>query len=121
MSAATSPLAPDGPHADLPRPDTDSVRASHAEREETVAVLHRALGAGRLDLDETDARVAAAYAARFRADLPPLLADLPEGTTDPAFPGSGSSPTWSQLWESLVWRLRVLLVGPGASAPTSAH
>jgi hypothetical protein len=37
------------------------LRASEAEREDTVAMLHRALGAGRLDLAEADTRVAARY------------------------------------------------------------
>ena len=54
------------------------VRASDADRADTVARLHHALGEGRLDLAETDERVAAAYAARYRSELPPLLADLPD-------------------------------------------
>lgn len=54
------------------------VRASDAEREDTAAVLQRALGEGRLDLDETDARLTAAYAARYRHELVPLLDDLPD-------------------------------------------
>ena len=53
---------------------TGALRASDADREATVAALYRALGEGRLDLDETDQRVAAAYAARHCDQLPPLLA-----------------------------------------------
>jgi hypothetical protein len=54
------------------------VRASDAEREDTAAVLQRALGEGRLDLDETDTRLIAVYAARYRHELVSLLDDLPD-------------------------------------------
>jgi hypothetical protein len=60
---------------------TTPVRASDAEREAAVARLHHALGEGRLDLTETDRRIAAACAAVFREDLPPLLADIPAAET----------------------------------------
>ena len=59
------------------------VRASDAEREAVVARLHAALGEGRLDLAETEERVAAAYAARYRHELPATLADLPDADTAP--------------------------------------
>lgn len=55
----------------------DEVRVSHAEREDVVRRLRRALGEGRLDMDEFEERAAAAYAARTRADLEPLTSDLP--------------------------------------------
>jgi hypothetical protein len=90
------------------------VRASDAEREETVARLHDALGAGRLDLAETEERVAAAYAAQYRADLAPLLADLPDASDTP----SSAVPTWGALWTSAVWRARTALWGP--AGPTAA-
>jgi hypothetical protein len=96
---------------------TGALRASDADREATVAALHRALGEGRLDLDETDQRVAAAYAARHCDQLPPLLADLPSR----AAPGSGA-PSWTDLWASLVWRARILVVGdPALGLPTAAQ
>ena len=57
------------------------VRASHAERAATVDRLHAALGEGRLELDETEERVAAAYGSSYRSDLLPLLADLPASRT----------------------------------------
>lgn len=31
----------------------------------------------------------------------------------------GGAPSWTELWRSLVWRLRALLLGAGASAPTA--
>lgn len=98
-------------------PTPAPVRASHAEREETVARLHHALGEGRLDLAETEDRVAAAYAAQRRDELPPLLADLPSGT--PREPGTGV-PTWAQLWVAAVWRVRAALLGAG-DRPTPAQ
>jgi hypothetical protein len=69
-----------------------AVRASDAEREETVAALQRSLGEGRLELDETDTRMTAAYAARYRHELACLLEDLPEvgGTARP--PGRTRRP-----------------------------
>jgi uncharacterized protein DUF1707 len=63
-------------------------RASDAEREDTVRTLHDAVGRGLLTLGEGDERVAAAYAARFRDDLPRLTADLPPGPLPaPVAPG----------------------------------
>jgi hypothetical protein len=53
------------------------IRASDAEREAIVARLRRAAGEGRLEPDELDDRLDAAFAARTRAELVPLVADLP--------------------------------------------
>jgi hypothetical protein len=47
-------------------PEPMRQRASDAEREDTVARLHHALGEGRLDLAETEERSVAAYAAQYR-------------------------------------------------------
>ena len=93
-----------------------SPRASDAERADTVARLHHALGAGRLDLAETDERVTAAYAARHRHELADLLADLP--TDDTAFT---DAPRWNALWTLVVWRLRTTVTGVAAPRPTAAQ
>jgi len=94
------------------------VRASDIEREETVARLHDALGAGRLDLAETEERVAAAYTAQYRADLEPLLADLPDASATPP----SAAPAWSALWTSAVWRARTALWrSAGPAAPPTPH
>ena len=53
-------------------------RASDAEREAVVARLRNAAGEGRLTVDELDERIDAAYAAKTRAELEPLTADLPD-------------------------------------------
>ena len=57
---------------------TDRVRASDAEREHVAEVLRAATGAGLLGIDEVEERLAACYAARYRAELEPLTADLPD-------------------------------------------
>ncbi|HEX2904923.1 MAG TPA: DUF1707 domain-containing protein [Jatrophihabitans sp.] len=53
------------------------LRIGTAERERAAAELSRHLTAGRLELDEFDERVKAAYAARTERELAVLLNDLP--------------------------------------------
>jgi hypothetical protein len=64
-----------------------AVRASDAEREQTVALLQRGFADGRLALAELEERVGAAYAARTRAQLRDLTADLPAAEQPPSRPG----------------------------------
>lgn len=64
---STEPLVP-APH---------DVLASDPERERVAEALRGHAAAGRLDPDELDERLGIAYAARLRADLLPVLADLP--------------------------------------------
>ncbi len=66
---------------EAPRRDP-GLRASDDERESAVSRLREHGAAGRLDLDELEQRVGAAYAARTHGELGALLADLP-GTTRP--------------------------------------
>lgn len=56
---------------------SDAVLASDSEREHVTARLRTAAAEGRLTLAESDERQAAAYAARTREELVPLLAGLP--------------------------------------------
>jgi hypothetical protein len=58
-------------------PAPHDVLASDPERERVAEALRGHATAGRLDADELDERLGLAYAARLRADLLPLLADLP--------------------------------------------
>jgi len=53
------------------------MRASDAERDATVVVLQDAVSRGLLTPHEGSERMAAAFAAVYRADLPTLTADLP--------------------------------------------
>jgi hypothetical protein len=64
---STEPLVP-APH---------DILASDPERERVADALRGHAASGRLDPDELDERLGLAYAARLRADLLPLLADLP--------------------------------------------
>ena len=60
-----------------------AVRASDADREAVVARLQKAVGEGRIDLDEFGQRADAAYTAVSRAELDVLLADLPTDAPPP--------------------------------------
>ena len=53
------------------------IRASDTERERAVETLRRHAAAGRLDAGELEERIGLALAAKTRADLAPLTADLP--------------------------------------------
>jgi hypothetical protein len=66
-----------------------SVRASDAEREETVRRLSHAMGVGRLTLEELTNRVDTAYRAATRAELEPLVADLPVPAAEASLPAAG--------------------------------
>jgi hypothetical protein len=59
----------------VPRPY--DVRASDPERERVAEAVRAHAAAGRIDPDELEERLGRAYAARTRADLVPLTADLP--------------------------------------------
>jgi len=64
-----------------------AVRASDAEREQTVALLQRSFADGRVTQAELEERAGAAYAARTRAQLRDLTADLPAAGQQPPRPG----------------------------------
>jgi len=55
----------------------DGIRASDAEREQTAERLRTACLEGRLEADELDERLAAAFRARTRGELSALVGDLP--------------------------------------------
>lgn len=73
-----------------PGPNPGRIRASDAEREQVVSVLREAMSEGRLTLDEGEERIAAAYAATYRDELPGFTADLPPA--EPAQGGPRSHP-----------------------------
>lgn len=82
-SAAETPTQPDA----RPPAPAAGMRASDADRDEVVARLREEFAAGRLSQDTFLLRVNAVLAARHQADLPPLLADLPDAAGRPARPG----------------------------------
>jgi len=53
------------------------LRASDAERERVAEDLRRHAAEGRLAVDELEERLTAAFSARTRGELEPLLGDLP--------------------------------------------
>jgi hypothetical protein len=85
------------------------VRASDAERDEVAAVLSEALAQGRLTSTELAERIDATYAAKTRAELVPLTADLPDDLRrSPASPVSAVerqelSATFSKVIRSGRW------------------
>lgn len=92
--------------------ETPPLRASDADREKVVGLLHGAVGQGLLTLEEADERVAAAYQARYRRDLGPLTADLPA-------PAAGSGlPGWSALGALCLQQLHSSLTATPAGNPS---
>jgi hypothetical protein len=55
------------------------LRTSDTEREQVAEILRAAMSEGRLNLEEGEERLTAAYAASYRDELAPLTADLPDG------------------------------------------
>jgi len=55
------------------------LRASHGDREQVIGALQAAFVQGRLAKGEFDARVGQALAARSRAELAAITADIPAG------------------------------------------
>ncbi len=72
--------------------DPERLRISDEDRHRVADVLRDAAGEGRLDLEELDQRLEAAYAAKVYADLVPILADLP-GSHLPAVSSSRQPAT----------------------------
>src|SRR5512142_2970732 len=60
-----------------PRLPAKAARAADADRESMALRLRDAAAEGRLDLNELEERLAAAYAAKTRGELDALIADLP--------------------------------------------
>lgn len=77
------------------------VRASDADRNATADLLQDAITRGLLTPDEGGERMATAFAATHRDELPPLTADLP-----PAAPAPRPAPGWRALWAMSVAQLR---------------
>src|SRR5947209_2139706 len=84
--------------------DSRLVRVGDADRLAAADRLATHTAAGRLTLDEHDQRVAAAWAARTRAELDAVFADLP------ALPVPRRSVRWPAVAATVVALLAVLLV-----------
>ena len=89
--------------------DPRDLRISDTDRHKVAEVLREAAGDGRIDLEELDQRLEAAYAAKTYGDLVPITLDLPTYTAPgalvprpprapssrPARTPAGTAPTWS--------------------------
>ena len=75
---------------------TPEPRIGDRERREVDERLRRAQDDGMITLAEYDERAQACYAARFRRDLEPLVADLPDDVPVPAAEPATAvvEPTW---------------------------
>jgi hypothetical protein len=73
--------------------ESGELRIGDRERREIDDRLRAAHHAGMITLVEYDERAKAAYGARYRRELDPLVADLPDGTTSPAAPAPDERPT----------------------------
>lgn len=73
--------------------DPSMLRISDEDRHKVAEVLREAAGEGRIDLDELDERLEAAYRAKTYGELVPITADLPaHGTGRAAAPRPTSRP-----------------------------
>ncbi len=100
------------------------LRIGDAERVAAASALGDHFAAGRIDQEELDQRLSAAYAARTFADLDPLFEDLPAprptrpvvAAPEPAPQGISRSkpargPTWWGAWTVPAVPLPLLLLG----------
>ncbi|AZM89325.1 DUF1707 domain-containing protein [Streptomyces sp. W1SF4] len=74
-----------------------ALRASDADRERVVDRLRDAVAEGRLDMEEFEERLEAAYTSRTYAELEPLTRDLPAAGSSPS-PAPVSAPGPSSAW-----------------------
>jgi hypothetical protein len=84
------------------------IRASDVQREAVVHRLHEAVGRGLLSVEEGHERTAAAYAARYVDELPPLTDDLPDPT--PVAPG------WKAVASTAALQARTSIMGASSWA-----
>jgi hypothetical protein len=89
------------------------MRASDSERTATIDILQDAMTRGLLTHDEGDERMAAAFAARFRDELPALTADLAPAV--PAAPATAALTSWRGLLSALVALLRAEFAATAAA------
>lgn len=103
---------------------TARIRAGDADRERVVAALRTHHAEGRLDLDEFQTRVDAAYAAKYVDELPPLVADLPPESrpSEPAAaPTTARCPIRRGVSVPLIALLTMLLLVTTVGALAHGH
>ncbi|MFC5066118.1 DUF1707 SHOCT-like domain-containing protein [Actinomycetospora atypica] len=75
-------------------------RIGDRERREVDERLRRAQDAGMITLAEYDERAQACYAARYRRDLEPLVADLPDDAPAPSPPAERGTAVVEPAWHT---------------------
>lgn len=79
--AGQPPIAPYDPRDHPPQ-----LRATDAEREHVAGLVRNAVGDGRIQLDELDDRLGAAYSAKTHGDLSVVIDDIVPHTPHPVPP-----------------------------------
>ncbi|CAN5435605.1 hypothetical protein BH10ACT10_BH10ACT10_03710 [soil metagenome] len=94
--------------------DPSRLRISDDDRHKVAEVLRQAAGEGRIDLDELDQRLEAAYAAKTYGELVPITVDLPvAGRPLPApRPSPPAWPAGARYSTSLAIMSETKRVGP---------
>ncbi|WP_405440356.1 DUF1707 domain-containing protein [Streptomyces avidinii] len=78
-----------------PEKPLPELRASDADRDRVVERLRDAVAEGRLDMEEFEERLEAAYKSRTYAELEPLTRDLPAPAGGPAGRPSTAAEPWT--------------------------
>ncbi|MEV7562547.1 DUF1707 domain-containing protein [Streptomyces sp. NPDC089795] len=78
-----------------PEKPLPELRASDADRDRVVERLRDAVAEGRLDMEEFEERLDAAYKSRTYAELEPLTRDLPAPTGGPLTTATAAAEPWS--------------------------
>ncbi|MEU8436931.1 DUF1707 domain-containing protein [Streptomyces sp. NPDC029216] len=79
-----------------------SMRASDADRERVVERLRDAVAEGRLDMEEFEERLEAAYKSRTYAELEPLTQDLPAPESSSALAYAPGPVSATSSWQSRI-------------------
>ncbi|MFE3859336.1 DUF1707 domain-containing protein [Streptomyces goshikiensis] len=107
--ASAAPVLPGQPGQPVAAP---ALRASDADRERVVERLRDAVAEGRLDMEEFQERLEAAYASRTYAELEPLTRDLPAVGGAPAGAAVAAGPGQEQA----AWPERIGGAGTSSTA-----
>ena len=87
------------------------MRASHADREQVIAMLKAAFVQGRLAKDEFALRVGQVLASRTYADLSALTADIPSGLIRAQSPNPARKPASVPTPKAVQAAVRVMCLG----------
>jgi hypothetical protein len=102
-------------------PRAGALRIGDAERDEACRALGEHFAAGRLTRAEFDERTTTAWAARTRAELRPLFADLPaphgDGYSRPAPSGVVAAPQRRRRSPWLVWIVALIVLTAVTDVP----